>query len=89
MKKKLVAVTHFVEVEYDETKFTDEWLEDFKSYMYPSFNTIDDHIKFLATKHPITQCYPDAVIEGYGFLREFGVSIKVEDVECDIVHKGE
>lgn len=88
MKKKLVEVTYLVEVEYDETKFTNEWMKEFKDYMYP-FNTIDDHIKHLASKHSITECYPDAFIEGYGFLKEFGVSLKVQDVETEIVYTGD
>lgn len=44
--KKQVAFTQVIEVEVDETKFTEEWLVDWRKTFY-NFRTIDQHIEHI------------------------------------------
>lgn len=80
MTTKTVAVEQIVKVTVDETKFTPEFLADFRKSMYP-LNTIDDHIEHLA------QLYARGIhdsfstfIEGYGPPKEMGIECKITDV---------
>jgi hypothetical protein len=77
MITKTVAVTHYVDVQVDETKFTEEFMSNYREYMY-EFDSIDDHIRYLARL--AVEGYvdefdkSDKFIEGYGPQHEFGIS---------------
>lgn len=84
MKKYIVAVTKLMEVEFDETKFTKEFIEEFKGFMYP-FNDVDDHIKFLAELEASGRIGYDKFVEGYGNIKTgFGITFTDGGVNVDI-----
>jgi hypothetical protein len=77
--KKRVNVVVEVLVEVDESKFTDEFMKEFRDSFY-DFNSIDDHILHLA------QLYARGIadsrngfIEGYGESTDFGIKFKTLD----------
>lgn len=73
-----------VEVTVDETKFTEEWLADFRSFMY-NFHTIDQHLEHLGQMYArgFIDDLPGCFIEGYGDTEELGIKFRkiYEDVE--------
>lgn len=74
MKTYQVQVIQTVLVTIDETKFTEEWMEEFSSCMYP-FNTIEEHVKHIARNYEYRH------IEGYDYddLR----------IKCELVSESE
>jgi hypothetical protein len=72
-----IEVTIPVKVTVDETKFTPEFLAEFRKYFYP-FKTVDDHIRHLAFLE-VTGRLRDlpCFIEGYGESEDFGIKIEV------------
>jgi len=81
MAKKTVVVTQYVEIEYDESKFTPEWMADFRSYMF-AFHTVEDHLKHLAQLQARGLCDQfEPFAEGYGKLADMGIEMHVDDVE--------
>ncbi len=85
--KKIVEVTQYIEVEVDEAKFDEEFLEDFRGYMY-NFKDIDDHIKHLAQLYARGIANNHSFIEGYGEAKDMGIKFK-EDCDADIAIIGE
>lgn len=82
--KKVVTVIQNIEVEVDETKFTPQFMEEFRSYMFSHFDTLDDHIRHIAQLHArgvIDASSSGEFIEGYGPIEEFG--IKAQSIWCD------
>ena len=81
--KKTVQVTMEVDVEVDESKFTDQFHTEFRGAFYP-FNDIDDHFKHLAQlcARGLYNFMPSDFIEGYGPAKDMG--IKAESVVTDI-----
>jgi hypothetical protein len=84
MKKYTVVVTQEIEVTVDETKFDKEFMTEFRESMY-NFYTIEDHMAHLA------QLYARGIIddfnnvaEGYGSLKDMGISFKLEDQDEEI-----
>jgi len=77
-----VEVTQTVEVELDETKFTDEFMEEYRECFY-NHVTIEDHAKHLAQLEArgMTTGMPDEFIEGYGPVKDFGIVMEVTDQE--------
>jgi hypothetical protein len=82
---KTVQVKIDVEVTVDESKFTDEWLEEFRERFY-YFRTIDDHIEHLAQlkARDIFDRYPP-FIEGYENPINMGISAKIVDAKTEII----
>ena len=80
--KKTVTVTQQVEIEIDESKFTDEFMAEFRQHFYP-FTSIDDHIQHLAQleAHGILS---SSFVEGYGPPEEFGIQARVAWTEEEI-----
>ena len=84
MAKKTVVVTQYIDIEYDETKFTPEWMANFREYMYP-FHEIDDHLKHLAQVHArglADQFEP--FVEGYGKLADMGIKMDTTEQEEEV-----
>ena len=83
MTKWFAVVETELSIEVDETKFTEEWMEEFRKHFYPFF-TVQDHVEHLAQ---LQACgvieLPDsqAFIEGYGKPEEMGIKIVTIDVE--------
>lgn len=81
--KKLVEVTRVIEVEVDETKFTPQFMEEFRDSFYP-FMSIDDHLKHLAQLEA-RGLLDSRFIEGYGAAKDMGIKTRVVDQEEEIV----
>jgi len=84
MAEKAVTVTQSVRITYDESKFTEEWMAEFRSYMY-SFETIDNHLKYLSQLAAVgIWVNTDSFLEGYGIAKDFGLNFEIEDIETEI-----
>jgi hypothetical protein len=83
--KKQVAVTQIVEIEVDETKFTPEFMAEFRASMY-YFRTIDQHIEHLAQLYARNIADDRSFIEGYGPAADMGIKGKVIDQTEDILN---
>jgi hypothetical protein len=80
--KRIVDVTFSVEVEVDETKFTDQWLADWRKAFY-QFGSIEDHIEHIAQLAARDLLNPPFT-EGYGPLSDMGISAKVVEQTQDL-----
>jgi hypothetical protein len=83
MVSKQIAVTQIVEVSVDESKFTPDFLAEFREHFY-QFQSIDEHLKHLAQLHARGLCDDDSFIEGYGPAIDFGIKVKVFHGETEI-----
>ncbi|MEW8253736.1 MAG: hypothetical protein AB2747_05240 [Candidatus Thiodiazotropha taylori] len=72
--KKTTAITQFVEVEVDETKFTPEFMAEFSKVFYP-FETIEEHMLHIGQLEARGMLLP--VTEGYGDIKELGIKATV------------
>lgn len=87
--KYSVTVTMGVEVEVDESKFTEEFMAEFRQYFYP-FDSVKDHAEHLAQLtaraiYPeIGEFNPDEFIEGYGPASEMGIKTRIVSVEEEV-----
>lgn len=77
--KKNVTVTFDINIEVDETKFTNEYMETFRKYFY-EFETIEEHIQHLA-KLEARWMLEDS--EGYD-IRGMGIKAQIMNVETEI-----
>jgi hypothetical protein len=82
MITKEIAVTQWVQVTIDETKFTPEFLAEFDQYVF-KFGTdseaIDRHFKHLAQLYT-RGIYDDySFIEGYGQAEDMGIKFDLID----------
>jgi len=85
MKKYLVKVTQIVEVELDETLFTEEFMEEFRESFCP-FYDIEEHACHLGQAYARGLIdYFDAFIEGYGPQSEMGISFREVGFDKEIV----
>ena len=88
MSKWFATVETELSIEVDESKFTEEWMEDFRKVFYP-FRTVQDHIEHLCLLQargvielPFTE-----FVEGYGNPADMGIRIVTIDVEVDRIGK--
>lgn len=81
--KESVIVTMYVDVEVDETKFTEEFMQEFREAFY-DFHTVDDHIEHLATLFARGLVYNGSFIEGYGETEDMGIKFKMIDIDREI-----
>lgn len=74
--KRIVTVTQSVEVEIDENKFTESFLEEYRQLF--SDLDIEGHIENLAQLHArgLADSYTNC-IEGYGSPGDMGISMSV------------
>ncbi len=82
MKQFEVFVRQTVVVILDETRFTPEWMQDFRGSFY-EFYTLPDPAKHTAQiiSRGLTGGFSDAFVEGYGRLDEMGITVDIEDTE--------
>jgi hypothetical protein len=73
--KMTIEVSQFVDVTVDETKFTPEFMAEFRENFYP-FHAIDDHIHHLAQLAARGVISTPCFIEGYGDSREMGIEVR-------------
>jgi hypothetical protein len=86
MVKQTVVVTTEVDVSIDESKFTEEWMAEFRQHFY-SFTTVQDHIEHLAQLYArgVIDGFENEFVEGYGPLKEMGISFTDGPIETQIV----
>lgn len=88
MKTIYVRVKQIVAVQLDETKFTDQFMEQFASSI-SDFDCIEqhaEHIGQLAAREVYTfsKYSPKEFVEGYGEIGDFGIVADV--IETEIEH---
>ena len=77
-----VQTTTTVKVTLDETKFTPEFMAEFRDGFY-KFHTLKEHAEFLGEGVALgnisetSQYNPQQFEEGYGLLSELGISLEV------------
>lgn len=81
--KKLIEVRQCVEVEIDETKFTEEFMKTFREVFFNN-QTIDDHMMHLAQLYCRGIADQDCFIEGYGEAKDMGIKFYDNDIEVEI-----
>ena len=72
MLTRKVRVEQIVEVSVDETKFTPEFMAEFRATMY-NFGSLDDHLQHLGQLYARGIDDEFSFIEGYGPASEFGI----------------
>ena len=83
-----VTVVHTIDIEIDESKFTEEFMEEFRGYFYPFFDLEYhiEHIGQLQARGVIDlEFNPKEFIEGYGPANEMGIKLIRTAVEVDDV----
>jgi hypothetical protein len=71
--KRIVAVTHTVEVKINRKKFTRKFMADFRRDFY-NFTTIERHLEHLAQLY--VRGIAGEFIEGYGPASEMGIEFR-------------
>jgi hypothetical protein len=89
MKKYKVIVTQMVEIDVDETKFTEAVMEEFRRSFY-DFLTVEEHVSHLAQLYArglINEFNRDHFVEGYGPIKDWSLTFRsvVEDTEVSEV----
>lgn len=77
-RKFEVEVTRTVVVEVNESKFTEEFMENYRGYIDSSFYDLEDHIKQLGWLFGAGRINGSEkeFIEGYGPANEMGIKFK-------------
>lgn len=80
MKTKNITVNQAIEISFDETKFTPEFMAHYQKHFRP-FADIDEHISSIAElfSRGVINGESD-FLEGYGILSEFGIRIDRKDI---------
>lgn len=75
MITKTIIVSQEIEVTIDETKFTPEFMQEFRDHMY-DFHDIADHMEHLAILYAtgVVDEVP-SFVEGYGDIDEMGIEM--------------
>ena len=84
MSKFTITVSHLVEVDLDESKFTPDFMSEFRENFYP-FLSIEDHANHIAQLKVRELLMP--FIEGYGPALDFGIDAEIVDVSMDVLLK--
>jgi hypothetical protein len=76
MVKFTIEVTQTIEVELDETKFDEAFMEEFRESFY-QFDTIEEHAEHLAQLHARgiveLDSFSGEFIEGHGPSKDMGI----------------
>lgn len=87
MTKFTVQVSQLVEVELDETKFTEQFMSEFRESFY-SYYTLEEHAEHIAqliARGVIETGFGGVFIEGYGPCAEMGIDGRVIDTEMELM----
>ena len=77
--KKEARISVWVEVEVDESKFTEEFMQEFRESFFPFYN-VQDHIEHLAWLFGTNRINElTNFIEGYGDPKDFGIQFTLID----------
>lgn len=78
-----VKVAQWVEVTIDESKFDEKFMSEFRDSFY-QFHSIQEHVEHLAQMIARRVYFPESkFIEGYGLVKEMGISFKMLDSETE------
>lgn len=83
MTKKTILVTMEIEVTINKSKFTPEFMSEFRESFYP-FETIDEHIEHLAQMHARGIYDDHSFIEGYGYAKDMGIKFEHHSTETEV-----
>lgn len=86
MKGFKVLVTSEVYVSIDETKWSDENLKSWAEVFYP-FEDLSEHAKHIAQLAVRGLASDDQFVEGYGELKDSGISVQIDDSYQEIEHE--
>lgn len=94
MRKFIVEVTQIVEVELDEAKFDETFMQEFRDAVsligagFYQFDTIEEHAEYLARMHACgiydLDGWFDTFIEGYGPQNEMGIKAVTLSTETEV-----
>ena len=89
MITKRVRVTQEVTVTVDETKFTPEFMAEFRASFFP-FDTLEEHVEHLAQLAARGVADNGTFIEGYGPAADMGIRLDttVEELEIQPPREG-
>lgn len=74
MITKTITVSQEIEVTIDDTKFTSEFMQEFRDHMY-DFHDVADHMEHLAILYATGVVDEvSSFVEGYGNLDEMGIT---------------
>jgi len=84
--KREVEVTRIIEVSVDEEKFDEIFMGEFRKNFY-EFNTIEDHMQYLAQLYArgVTDGSPKSFLDGYGFCEDMSIKFRNIDTEVTVV----
>jgi hypothetical protein len=90
MKKFVVEVRQTVEVELDETKFDEAFMEEFRDSFYP-FMTLADHAEHIAQLEArgLVELSTPEFIEGYGQSDDMGITARVTGTDMEVLRMPE
>lgn len=77
MSEREIYVTQTITVKLDDTKFTPEFMEEFRQFFY-DFLTIEDHANHIAQLAARGMIETPCFIEGYGESDGMGIEVRVE-----------
>ena len=87
MRSFTITVTQKVDVELDETKFDDNFMQEFRASFY-QFYDIEDHAKHIAQLEArgITslEILRSEFIEGYGPANEMGIKACIDHAATEV-----
>lgn len=86
MAKFCVEVRQLVEVEIDDKKLDEKAMAEYRESYY-GFHTLEQHACHIAQMCARGLYYfqdPETFVEGYGQLKDYGISAKVIDQEEEI-----
>ena len=81
-----VTVSQLVDIDLDESKFTPEFIEEYKNSFYP-YTDIEDHAGHLAQL--CARGLLGEFVEGYGTAKDFGIKAEVVDSDISVLWKQE
>jgi len=73
--RKAITVSSPITVGVDESKFTPEFMEAFRKNFF-DFDTVQDHMEYLATLYVENGGNFAGWIEGYGDPNDFGITFE-------------
>jgi hypothetical protein len=79
-----VTISSRVEVELDESFFTEKWMAGWRVTFYP-FRTVEEHVEHITRLAARDMLNPNFT-EGYGLLSSMGIkaSVLLRDIETEI-----
>ena len=83
--KKVVQITHYIEVEIDENKLTQEFNEQFNKTI-GFIDTPEEHLVHIANYFAqFDEPYRNYFLEGYGPMNEMGIKVNWVDTQSELV----